>query len=380
MGSAPVPELPLKDLKVIDFTTLLPGPFATLLLAEAGAEVIKVEPPDGEGMRHSGPEWDGHSALFALLNTGKSSLALDLKDPGDLARLMPLIDDADVLVEQFRPGVMARLGLDYSALKTRNPGLIYCSITGYGQTGPLAGRAGHDLNYMAECGVLALNTGPAGAPQLPPLLAADIAGGAQPAVMNILLAVMQRQRTGEGAHIDVAMSENMLPFAFWALPEGELTGRWPKHASHLFSGGRARYQLYTAKDGGLIAVAALEEKFWQVFCEAIDLPESLRDDRADCGASIAAVQDAIAAHATAHWEKLFAQIDCCCSVVKTLEEAAQSEHFRARQVFERTLDGRQPLHALPLPLSPGLRRSADKAPRPPELGDRNSAPSFARRS
>jgi crotonobetainyl-CoA:carnitine CoA-transferase CaiB-like acyl-CoA transferase len=375
-----VPELPLKDLKVIDFTTLLPGPFATLLLAEAGAEVIKVEPPEGEGMRRSGPKWDGHSALFALLNAGKSSLALDLKDPDDLARLMPLIEEADVLVEQFRPGVMARFGLDYSTLKTRNPGLIYCSISGYGQTGPLAGRAGHDLNYMGECGVLALNAGPAGAPQLPPLLGADIAGGAQPAVMNILLSLMQRQRTGEGGHIDVAMSENMLPFAFWALPEGELAGHWPRHASHLFSGGRARYQLYTAKDGGLIAVAALEEKFWQIFCEAIELPEDLRDDRIDPGASIAAVQDAIAAHATVHWERLFARIDCCCSVVKTLEEAVQSEHFRARQVFERTLDGHQPLHALPLPLSPGLRRPVDQVLRPPELGERNSTPSFSRRS
>ena len=375
-----MPDLPLQDLKIIDFTTLLPGPLATLLLAEAGAEVIKIEPPEGEGMRDAGRRWGGHSALFALLNAGKSSLALDLKEADNVARLMPLIEEADVLVEQFRPGVMARLGLDYDTLKPRNPRLIYCSITGYGQTGPLAGRAGHDLNYMGECGVLALNAGPVQAPQLPPVLAADIAGGAYPAVMNILLAVMQRTRTGKGCHIDVAMSENMFPFAFWALAEGELGGHWPKHGSDLFSGGRARYQLYATSDGGLVAVAALEEKFWQAFCQAIDLPQELRDDRANPGASIEAVKDAIGRHAAVHWEALFARIDCCCSVVKTLEEALQSEHFSSRHVFDRKLSGGELLSALPLPLSPDLRRPPDGKQCPPELGERNAAPSFSRRS
>ena len=189
---------PLSGLLVLDFTTLLPGPLATLLLAEAGAEVIKIERPGGEDMRHYEPRFDGESAMFALLNRGKKSLVLDLKRDADRAKLKPLLDRADMLVEQFRPGVMARLGLGYEAVRAINPKLIYCSITGYGQTGPRAGEAGHDLNYIGYTGLLALNPGPPDRPVVPPALIADIAGGTLPAVMNILLALRQRDQTGQG--------------------------------------------------------------------------------------------------------------------------------------------------------------------------------------
>ena len=153
---------PLADVLVLDFTTLLPGPLATLMLAEAGAQVIKIERPGGEDMRRYEPRFDGESAMFAMLNRGKKSLVLDLKNEGDRARLMPLVKRADVLVEQFRPGVMARLGLGAKALRKINPRLIYCSITGYGQTGPRAGEAGHDINYIGHTGLLALQPGPTG--------------------------------------------------------------------------------------------------------------------------------------------------------------------------------------------------------------------------
>src|SRR5471032_2016914 len=151
---------PLSGLLVLDFTTLLPGPLAALMLAEAGAEVIKIERPGGEDMRHYEPRFDGESAMFALLNRGKTSLVLDLKKAGDRDKLTPLLERADVLVEQFRPGVMARLGLGIGAVKAINPKLVYCSITGYGQTGPRADEAGHDLNYIGTTGLLALNPGP----------------------------------------------------------------------------------------------------------------------------------------------------------------------------------------------------------------------------
>ena len=166
---------PLSGLLVLDFTTLLPGPLATLLLAEAGAEVIKIERPGGEDMRHYEPRFDGESAMFTLLNRGKKSLVLDLKSEADRDKLKPLIERADILVEQFRPGVMARLGLGYEAVRAINPRLIYCSITGYGQTGPRAGEAGHDLNYIGHTGLLALNPGPPDRPVVPPALIADIA-------------------------------------------------------------------------------------------------------------------------------------------------------------------------------------------------------------
>jgi alpha-methylacyl-CoA racemase len=158
---------PLSGLLVLDFTTLLPGPLAMLLLAEAGAEVIKIERPGGEDMRHYEPRFDGESAMFTLLNRGKKSLVLDLKREADRDKLKPLIARADILVEQFRPGVMARLGLGYEAVRAINPKLIYCSITGYGQSGPRANEAGHDLNYIGTTGLLALNPGPPNTPVVP---------------------------------------------------------------------------------------------------------------------------------------------------------------------------------------------------------------------
>ena len=258
---------------MLDFSTLLPGPLATLLLAEAGAEVVKLERPgSGEDMRHYAPRWGKESASFALLNRGKKSLALDLKDPAQRDVLTPLIAEADVLVEQFRPGVMERLGLGYAALAEINPRLIYCSITGYGATGPKAQTAGHDLNYLGDSGLLSLSHGDGAKPTVPPLLAGDIAGGSYPAVINILLALLQREKTGRGTHLDVAMSENLLPFAFWALAEGQVTGQWPGSGDSLLTGGSPRYQLYPTADGRLLAAAPLEDKFWQNFCDIIGAP------------------------------------------------------------------------------------------------------------
>src|ERR1700712_5629768 len=189
---------PLEGTLVLDFSTLLPGPMATLLLAEAGAEVVKIERPgSGEDMRGYAPKWGRDSANFALLNRGKTSLALDLKSAVDRQRLQPLLERADVTVEQFRPGVMARLGLDYESVAAINPGVIYCAITGYGQTGPKRDQAGHDLNYIGDAGLLGLAMGNG---VVPPALVADIAGGAYPAVINILLALNQRERTGLGRY------------------------------------------------------------------------------------------------------------------------------------------------------------------------------------
>src|SRR5665213_116121 len=197
---------PLSGIVVLDFTRLLPGTVATLLLAEAGAEVIKIERPGGEDMRHYEPRFDGEGAMFAQLNRGKKGLVLDLKKPSDRDKLMPLLKRADVLVEQFRPRVMARLGLGYEAVKAINGKLVYCSITGYGQTGPRAGEAGHDLNYIGSTGLLALNPGPMDRPVVPPALIADISGGTLPAVLNILLALRQRDRSGQGCPLDIAMA------------------------------------------------------------------------------------------------------------------------------------------------------------------------------
>jgi len=218
---------PLEGLFVLDFSTLLPGPLATLLLAEAGAEVVKIEPPGGEEMRGRATKWGHDSVGFALLNRGKRSVALDLKNAAEQARLQPLVKRADVIVEQFRPGVMARLGLDYVTVAKLNPTVVYCSISGYGQSGLKRDVAAHDLNYIGDAGLLALSMGDPSRPVLPPTLIADIAGGAYPAVVNILLALEERRRTGRGRHLDVAMADNLFPLMFWAIGQGLVAGAWP---------------------------------------------------------------------------------------------------------------------------------------------------------
>jgi crotonobetainyl-CoA:carnitine CoA-transferase CaiB-like acyl-CoA transferase len=219
---------PLEGVRVVDFTTLLPGPLATLLLSEAGAEVIKVErPQQGEEMRRHGPMWGQDSASFALLNRGKKCIAVDLKHPEGRARVEPLIARCDVLIEQFRPGVMDRLGLGYEAVSRLNPSIVYCSISGYGQTGPKRDIAAHDLNYIGDTGLLSLSMGTRDAPVIPPALIADIAGGAYPAVINILLALRERDATGQGRRLDVAMTDNLFPLMYWALGERHVRGISP---------------------------------------------------------------------------------------------------------------------------------------------------------
>lgn len=371
-GSVPNAAVrPLDGLFVLDFSTLLPGPMATLILAEAGAEVVKIERPGtGEDMRAYAPLWGRDSANFALLNRGKKSLALDLKNAADRARLAPLVARADVLVEQFRPGVMARLGLGYDELAAINPRLIYCSITGYGQSGPKAGAAGHDLNYMGDSGLLALAPGPADAPVVPPALVADVAGGAYPAVINILLALQERARTGRGARLDVSMTENLFPFAFWALGAGFATGAWPGGGDSLLTGGSPRYALYPTADGRLLAAAPIERKFWEAFCEAIGLDEGLRDDSRDPAATRAAVARIVAGAESREWAARFAEVDCCCTIVASLEEALADPHFRERGVFAHVLSGEdgRAMPALPVPLDPRFRGPPGEPLGAPALG------------
>jgi len=325
---------PLAGLFVLDFSTLLPGPMTSMMLAEAGAEVLKIEPPQGDDMRRFPPVVDGESAAFAALNHGKSILSLDLKSAGAVAALRSHLERADILIEQFRPGVMARLGLGYEAVRAINPGIIYCSITGYGQTGPRAMEAGHDLNYIARTGMLGLSSGGATHPVMPPLLAADIAGGTFPAVINILLALRQRDRTGEGSHLDIAMADTPATFLWHAAATRAATGAVPRDGAELFTGGSPRYRTYAAADGRLIAVGALEEKFWQAFCTAIALPEAFRGADATPREAIAAVAERLVARPSDHWRTVFEPLDCCVCVVATLDEAMAEPQFIQRGLFQ----------------------------------------------
>ncbi|HVQ59651.1 MAG TPA: CaiB/BaiF CoA-transferase family protein [Solirubrobacterales bacterium] len=364
--------LPLSGIKVLDFSTLLPGPLATLIMAGAGAEVTKVERPgSGDEMRSYEPKLGESSVNFALLNRGKRSVALDLKDPAQREQLDALVDECDVLVEQFRPGVMARLGLDYESVAARNPGVVYCSISGYGQSGPRAQQAAHDLNYVADSGMLNLVQGADGAPVLPPALLADIGGGSYPAVINVALALFARERSGKGTHLDIAMSDNVYPFLYWALGNAA-TGTWPRSGEELVTGGSPRYQVYRTADGRHLAAAPLEDRFWTRFCELIELPKPLRDADADPQQAIAAVAERIAAQPAAHWRQLFAAEDVCCTIVAGLPEALADEHVASRGLFDDSVgDGDQQIPALPLPLAATLRDQRGHSTYP-ALGEGNS--------
>ena len=353
-------QAPLHGVRVLDFSTLLPGPLATLILCRAGAEVIKIERPGGDGMRDYPPFDADGSVYFRLLNQGKRSIALDLKQSGARRHLLRLARNADVLVEQFRPGVMERLGLGYDALHAINPGLVYCSISGYGRQGPYAGRAAHDLNYVAESGLLWLGA----APMIPPVLIADIAGGSYPAVINILLALRQRARERHGAHLDIALSRQLLPLMFWALGRGIVAGEWPAPGGEIFSGGSPRYRLYATRDNAWLALAALEQRFWERFCTLIGLPEPLRDDSTDPRATAEAVAALIGERERTAWETLFEDEDVCCTPLRSLPEALADPALFPAEALEHGLQ------KLPLPLAPIMASSAAPAPAP-VLGEAN---------
>jgi crotonobetainyl-CoA:carnitine CoA-transferase CaiB-like acyl-CoA transferase len=348
---------PLSGVLVLDFTTLLPGPLATLILAEAGAEVIKIERPGGEDMRAMPPRHDGEAAVFALLNRGKRSLVADLKNDNDRSRLRPLIEKADVIVEQFRPGVMERLELGYEQIRTINPRIVYCSISGYGQRGPRAGEAGHDINYQSLTGLLALQPGPPEKPVVPPALTADIGGGTMPAVINILLGLRRRDATGEGVYLDVAMTDAMFTFAWYAYAIGHATGRFPAPGELRLVGGSPRYQLYPTRDGQLVACGALEQKFWLGFCNTIGLPAPLMNDLADPEATKTAVAAIIRRESAEHWRPKFAAADCCVTIMASLEEALHDPHFVERGLFAHRVAGAsgKTMPALPVPIAATLR-------------------------
>jgi crotonobetainyl-CoA:carnitine CoA-transferase CaiB-like acyl-CoA transferase len=372
------PAQPLAGVRVLDFSTLLPGPLASLMLAEAGAEVTKVERiGTGDEMRGYTPRLEDESAIFCVLNRGKKSVEIDLKEAGAIERLQPLLAGADILIEQFRPGVMDRLGLGYEQLRARYPRLIYCSITGFGQSGPRAAFAGHDLNYMAISGVLALTRGADGAPTLPHAPIADIAGGSYPAVMNLLLALIARDRTGQGCHLDIPMTENLFTLAYWALAQGHATGNWPGPAGGLVTGNSPRYQVYACAGGGHVAAAPIEERFWKRFCELIGLDPTLRSADADPAAVIRAVAAIIASRPASHWHSVFEPEDVCCCLVSSLEQAVRDPHFRERGLFDLQVGRHTPIPALPVAVASQFR-SAERTLAAPRLGADN--PSAAERS
>ncbi len=318
----------LQGIRVLDFSTLLPGPLATLMLVDAGAEVIKVEKIGGEDLRKSKPLVNGHSLLFTMLNRGKKSVEINLKDEKNRKKILKLIKKVDVIVEQFRPGVMKRLGLDWKTLKKINNKLVYCSISGYGQTGEKKFIAGHDLNYMAESGLLSLSTSKDGSPIIPNTQIADIAGGSYPAFMNIVLGLFKALKTKKGSYIDISMYENLIPLAWLGISHYFKEKKSPKNNSLHLNGGYHRYFIYETSDKKFLALGALEDKFWLRFCEIIKAPESITLEKSKIPIIIKKVQKIIKSKPSKYWKKkFFGETDVCCTMVEKIENLFKDYHL-----------------------------------------------------
>lgn len=358
-------SLPLTGLKVLDLTRLLPGPYATLVLADLGATVDKLEEPQGgDYTRHLPPMKDDTSALFLGLNRNKRSFTLDLKSPEGVAALKRLARGYDVLVESFRPGVMDKLGVGYEALAKEHPGLIYCSISGYGATGPDRLKAGHDINYIARSGVLAYGGERGGAPSLPGVQIADIGGGSLFALVGILAALHERQRTGRGRFVDISMTDGSLAFLHMHLAArlamGAESGPLQRGAETL-NGGYPCYGVYRTQDGRYLGVGSLEPKFFSGVCAVLERPELMPGgyDTGDEGAKTRRELEAIfRSKPLAHWVALFKQHDLCVEPVNEGDEVLSDPQLVARGMFLKTEAGVQlktPLHFGPVPTRPSPR-------------------------
>ncbi|WDU64452.1 CaiB/BaiF CoA-transferase family protein [Pseudomonas poae] len=352
---------PLASLKVLDFSTLLPGPFASLMLADMGAEVLRIESPTRMDLLRVLPPHDqGTSASHAYLNRNKRSLALDLKQAEALQIVYELVKEYDIVLEQFRPGVMGRLGLGYEALKAINPRLIYVSITGYGQTGPYKDRAGHDINYLALAGV-ASYTGRQGSGPLPlGVQLADVAGGSLHAVAGLLAAVISRHQSGVGQYLDVSMTDCSFSLNAMAGAGYLACGVEPGWESQVLNGG-SFYDYYRSRDGRWMSVGSLEPAFMQQLCAALGRPELAAQGLSP----EPRVQKALKVALQVEFEKrsfdelceLFAGVDACVEPVLTLSEAVAHPQLQARQLVSQVprADGSsQAQIACPLKFSEGL--------------------------
>lgn len=380
----------LAGIRILDLSRLLPGPFCTLYLAQMGAEVIKIEEPDG------GDYARGEVEMFALVNRGKQSITLDLRQPADQAQFKALVKTADVVIESFRPGVMARFGCDYDSLKAINPKLVYAALTGYGQTGPYAKWAGHDMNYLAYAGVLD-QIGTARAPALSNVQIADLAGGALTCAMGILAAVIGAQKTRVGTLVDVSMMDGSMALQAIGLAQLRTQGVSPQRGNAMLTGALPNYALYRCRDGKHLAVGALEPKFFlqllKVLGEQVPAPlmaglskalalvtgrkgkrgkssggeakpkadpfaqlQKLLANPTRARLTLAPVRLALQAvfltKTRDEWARLLSHRDTCVAPILALDEALHNEQATARGMVED--DDGKPAFALPIRFSTQL--------------------------
>lgn len=328
----------LKGLKILDFTTLLPGPYATLLLSDMGAEVVKVSAPDKDDIVANYPPFINETKLSAnqaWLGRNKKNIFLNLKSEEGVEIVKKLIKEYDIVIEQFRPGVMEKLGLGYEELKKVNPKLIYCSLTGYGQIGKLKDRAGHDINYLSRSGNMSYSGTKENGPVLTNMQIADIGVGSLYSVIGILSAVHYRTQTGKGQYIDISMFDGMIPFNAMDGASFLVNGIEPQREETRLNGGCA-YGFYETKDGRFLSVGSLEPKFWKGFCEGIELPELIEGSvmPKDSVTLKNIIKKRMKEKTLKEWMDIFEEKDVCVEPVLNIKEAfLEDEHVKDRELI-----------------------------------------------
>jgi len=314
----------LKGIKVLDLSRMLPGPYCSMILADHGAEVIAIE---DHRFKQDG-------LFFNTINRNKQHLTLNLKTNQGKEIFFKLAESADVIIEGFRPGVVKRLGVDYKTVSARNPGIIYCAITGYGQTGPFKDRAGHDVNYLSTAGILELIGPESGSPTIPGVQFADIAGGSMNAAVGILLALYHRKNTGMGQYIDISMTDGLL--GYLSLPHFFRlnAGKEPQRSQDLLSHRYACYNTYETADGGYIAIGAVENRFWKQLCEMLEVPtfSDLQYDEHQRLEIITTFRTIFKMKSTDEWDKFLGASDVCYSRVYSLKEVLHLPLFIEREM------------------------------------------------
>lgn len=368
---------PLDGVRILDLTRLLPGGYATLLLADLGADVLKVEEPGkGDYIRWTPPIVGELSASHIALNRNKRSMTLNLKADAGKEVFLELAESFDVVIESFRPGVMDRLGVGWSVLKERNPRLVYCAISGYGQTGPRAQVAGHDANYIGYAGVAGITGEEGRRPVLPGVQIGDLGGGGMAAAIAILAALFNRECTGTGDFCDISMSDGAMSWLTIHAGNYVATKNEPERERMHLSGAYPCYRVYPAADGWL-TVGALEPQFWAALCEAIDRPDLAGDafamgDRRN--EVIADLEKVFSAKTRAEWMETFGDGDVCVGPVNGFEEAFADDHLRERgMVFESDVPGAGAWTHIGNPLKlAGLEGDTMRLP-PPKMGEHTDA-------
>lgn len=368
-------SMPLEGIRVLDLTRLLPGPYCSLMLADYGADVIKIEDPNGgDYARWYEPRKGEYSPMFLSLNRNKRSMTLNLKSDKDKDIFKDLVKTADVLIESFRPGVMDRLGLGYKELKKINPQLIYCAITGYGQSGLYASVPSHDINFLSYSGLLELQGEQNSKPVLSSVQIGDIGGGALMGTIGILLAIIERKKSGLGQFIDISMLDGSISWMQSILPDYLAMNRIPERGALMLNGGKACYEIYETKDGRFLSVGALEKKFWKNFCTTIgreDLISKLDGSPQEQNQLKAEIQQALLTKTQAEWVKLFDATEACVAPLLKVEEMVNHPQVIDRQIIEEVYHpgvGVIKQIANPIKLS---RTRAKTVRQAPDLGEHN---------